>query len=404
MRTSQLTFILAILFCFHVNMPLRAGNSENFHPGYIIVGSDTTKGFIHISDHFTNAKQCTFKETPEGIERKYAPEDLIAYGVDGKSYFYAAVIPSESLSGNKVFLSCLIKSDISLYSYRNRFFVQSESGIKELKEVKSEVVRDGETFSENKALYKSVLQQQMNECATMYEKLKGAKLTENSLVSLFKDYATCAGHAATEFSSRTLQNRRIRFGFTVGLLAADLTFKSPSNSVYIFSGRASGDRSITFTPSVFVEFGVSRKFDVRTGISWYSTKHHFHAESTLANLTHDFYFKTSRIEVPVLLKYSLLSGPVKWSLIGGSALNGIIQYEDRLVISRTTSGYEVIEYNNDLEKNGLFLNWMGGVSTEFLLGSRSFIVEGYYNRSASITDSGTDIWLDGFKISMGMFL
>jgi hypothetical protein len=252
-------------------------------------------------------------------------------------------------------------------------------------------------------LYKSVLQQQLDECSTIHEKLGDTKLTQSSLVTLLKDYAVCTGQEATDFSAGYIQRRSVRYGFTVGLLAAELKFRSPANVRYFFGEHASGDRSFTFTPSFFVDLGISRKLNFSTGISWYSTKHHLSSVSASDNLTHDFHLEASRIEVPFLLKYSLSNGPVKWSLKGGCGLNALFKYEDRLVVSTTSSGYELSKYNNDLEKNDLFLNWMGGVSMECSLGNRPFLVEGYYSRSEA-TDSGTGARLEGFKVSIGIFL
>ncbi|MBA4053760.1 MAG: hypothetical protein C0490_03525, partial [Marivirga sp.] len=226
MNKLHLPFILTVLFITHFNPHLQAGNPERFQPGYVIVTGDTIKGFILlVRDHFLSTKQCVFKEKAEGVERTYSPDDLIAYGVDGENFFYAATIPNENSGTTKVFLSCLVRSDISLFFYRNRFFVNGENGIEELTEVKTEVVRNGRTFNEKRPLFKSVLQKQMNGCSTIHEKLIDTKLTENSLVSLFKDYATCVGRELTEFDSKNHETSRTRYGFTVGLLATDVILK-----------------------------------------------------------------------------------------------------------------------------------------------------------------------------------
>lgn len=143
MRTLPLPFSVTILFIIHLSEPLQAGNPESFQPGYIIVPGDPIRGFLLVSDPFLSAKQCVFKETPDGAERKYSPDDLIAYGVDGTSFFYAAAVQNENLGISKVFLACLVKTNVSLFFYRNRFFVKGENKIEELREATSEVIRNG---------------------------------------------------------------------------------------------------------------------------------------------------------------------------------------------------------------------------------------------------------------------
>lgn len=403
MRIFQLTLALTAIFFINPRAPLNARTPENFQPGYIIIADDTIKGFILIDDHSLNLKQCTFKETAEGQVRIYSPNDVTGYGVDDKSFYYAATLPDNS-NDTKVFLSCIVKNNVSLFSYRNRFFIKAENRIEELTEVKIQVTRNGKTFNEKRPLYKSVLQNRMNDCSTIHEKLANTTLTEYSLVNLFIDYATCTGNDAIVFDQANIKTNRSRYGFSAGLLAADLKLKAGANSRYSFGENASGDRSLTFTPSFFMEFDLSKKFALRTGINWYYTKNHLVAKSTATNLTNNFFLEISRIEVPLILSYSLSKGAVKWSLKGGIGLDGIIKYEDRLIVSTTTSGFVLSEYRNDLKKNSLLLNGMIGAGTEFLLGNRSFVVEGYYNRSGSLVQSAVHAHLEGFKFSVGMFL
>ncbi|HEX5170582.1 MAG TPA: outer membrane beta-barrel protein [Cyclobacteriaceae bacterium] len=375
---------------------------DNFHAGYIIIGGDTLNGFILFEDHFSNSKQCVFKESKGGLTKTYSPDDLIGYGVEGKYLFYAADIQNGQSNGPKVFLECIVKSNINLFFYRDRFFVKSENGLEELVEVKEVVKRDGKAFTVKRPLYKSVLQKQMNDCSFIHEKIAKTTLTKKGLLKLFNDYAACTGHEAIVFESGSEQTTKVRFGAGLGVLVADLNLKSDANYRYTFGDYGSGDPSVSFTPSFFVELGMSSRFDVCTGLNWYFTKNNFHAESPSANLVNDFSLEASRIEVPLLFKYALTKGNIKWSLKAGCGFNGVIKYDSRLIVS-TSSGYVLDEYNNDLKKNSFLVNGMGGVCAEFLLGNRSFSLEGDYSKSGSIVQSGTYAGFSGVKFSVGMF-
>lgn len=404
MRAIQLSFILTTLFNISLAVSSRAEKPENFRPGYIIIGGDTVKGFIKSGDHFLNISQCIFKETPTGSERIYTPDDLLGYGMEGKSFFYAAAIQIDPSTGHKVFLECIVKSNVSLFLYRDRFFIRVENALEELVEVKEEVRKNDKVFTVKRPFYKSVLQKHMEDCPTIHEKLISAQLTKKSLVGVFNEYASCAGHSVTVFEATNPEHNTVRYGFTVGLLAADLNLKTTDNYRYAFAEHASGSMSFTFTPSFFIEFSLSNKFALCTGINWYYTKNELNAKSSATNLTNNFFLEASRIEVPLLLKYSLSKGNVKWSLKAGCGFDGFIKYKNRLVVSTTGSGFVLDEYNNDLKKNDIVLNITGGVCAEFLMGSRSFLIESYYSKSGSFVKTATDANLEGFRISIGTFL
>lgn len=404
MSTIQLSFVLATFFTSSLAVSVRAEKLENFQPGYIIIGRDTVKGFIQVGDGSLNTNRCIFKETPAGPERTYSPDELRGYGVNAKSFFYSAGIGIDHSMEHKVFLECLVKSSVSLFFFRDRFFIDTENGLEELVEVTEEIRKDGKAFTVKRPYYKSVLQQDMEDCPTIHENLVDAHLTKKSLVALFKNYASCAGHRATVFESKDPENNGIRYGFTLGLLMADLKLKSADNVRYSFGEHASGSPSVTFTPSFFVEFRISNRFDLCTGLNLYYTKNELEARSSATNLSHNFLLEASRIEVPLLLKYSLSKNNVKWSLKAGCGFDGLIKYKNRLIVSTTSSGFVLDKYNNDLKKNGFLLNPMGGVCAEFSLGNRSLLVEGCYSKSGSLVQTGTEARLEGFKISIGMFL
>jgi hypothetical protein len=403
MRRIQLTVILIALLTVSAIASVNSEKTGNFQPGYIIAGGDTIKGFILMGDHISNIKQCTFKETSTGHERTYSPDDLEGYGVEGKSFFYVAAIQTEYSTSRKVFLECVVKSKVSFFLYRDRFFLKSGDGVEELVEVNEEIQKNGKSFTTTRPLYKSVLQKQMEDCSTIHENLVNTSLSEKSLAALFKNYASCIGHEAVAFDTRNSKTHKTRYGFTLGLLAADLNLKTESYPRYSFGETASGSASFSFTPSFFMELGISKKFDLCTGITWYYTKNELRSESAVTNLTHNFSLEVSRIEIPVLVKYTLSNGALKWSLKGGVGFDGVVKNDHSLIVSTTGSGYVLSEYTNDLKENGLVMNAMGGICTEFLIGNRSFLIEGFYNKSGSLVKTETHASLEGFKFSLGMF-
>lgn len=108
--------------------------------------------------------------------------------------------------------------------------------------------------------------------------------------------------------------------------------------------------------------------------------------------------------VPVRLGQSNMSLDVKWSLKAGDGLDGVVKYKNRLIVSTTSSGFVLNEYNNDLKLKSVLPNITGGICAEFSVRNRSFLVESYYSRSGSLANSNTHAHLEGFRFSVGMFL
>ncbi len=123
-------------------------------------------------------------------------------------------------------MECIVKSNVGLFFYRDRFFINGINGWEELSEVKEKIQKNGKTFTVNRPFYKSILQKQLSDCADIHEKLVDTQLTKKSLLALFVNYASCASHESTVFESTDSKNTTTRYGFTVGLLAANLDMKS----------------------------------------------------------------------------------------------------------------------------------------------------------------------------------
>ncbi|HEX6225150.1 MAG TPA: outer membrane beta-barrel protein [Chryseolinea sp.] len=395
--------ISLVAFCCLGTLSVNAQKKQNFLPGFIVLRGDTTRGFVQVEDHMVNIKECTFKETGTGTAKTYSPEELDAYGIQGRSFYHSAMIQTEYSTDRKVFLDCVVQGKASFFVYRDRFFIIDENGTKELIEVKDEVQKNGKSVIVKKPLYKSVLQQKMEACSTIHEKLVNTTLTQKSLLALFRDYASCTGDKAVVYDETKQKAIRTRYGFTAGVLVANLDLEAGSFSQYIFAQDASGEASVTFTPSFFMDFGISKQLDLNTGLTWYYTKNELHAESSETNLTHDFTLEASRIEVPLLLKWTFINGGVKCHVKGGAGLDLLTHYENKLTVSTTSTGFLLSEYTNDLEKSGFIVNGMGGVGVEFSLGNRAFLVEGTYSKSGSLVNSGTHARLDAFRFGFGMF-
>lgn len=345
-------------------------------------------GLVLVRGHVLNTRRCIFKESPKATERIYLPADLAAYGVENEKYFYAADISTGNTGHEMVFLECIVRGKASLFFYSSRYFIRMNGNLEELVQTKEEVKRDEKVYTIKHPIYKSVLQKEMGDCPKAIETIMTTDLTQKSLTRLFVSYQECVGNTATVYASSDPDGIGIRLGFSGGILSSDLVFKSNNQGRYIFADGGSLDQTVTFTPSLLVELTYPRltdKLHLRTGLTYYSTASEIHTKSSSTGLSNDFTLETSQIEIPILLKYTLAGRSLKLSVLGGAGVNNFLKWKNHLVVS-TQQGYILNEYDNDLDKKSMFLNFLGGLSLEFSKGGRSFLAEAFYGHTQSIFD------------------
>lgn len=402
MAMRKIYFIFYIFILLFVNDGF-CSETDNYLPGYIITDQGTSEGLILDEEQPISSTHCVFKLLPDSEAQVYLPGEVKGYGIHGKSFFHADYLPEAQSDGKKVFFECLVKSKVSLFVYRDRFFIiNAGDELQELIVEERTIQRNGTTYNVEKPLFKSTLQKSMEDCTTIHEKLRNVLLTRTSLVSLFDEYISCTGHPVEKFTRKN--GNKVRYGLSLGVLLADFNFKANGDFRYIFADGASFENSISFSPSFLIELplGNSDRFNISTGLNFYYTKNEFNRENSSAGLKHHFEVEAARIEVPLLVKYSLTHGNVKWSIKAGGGFNGLIKCNTRMVVS-SLSDLILSVYSNDIKQSGLLMNAIGGLSVEFLLGNHVLLMEGYYSKSESIFDSEAHGTFNAFKFSVGMF-
>lgn len=172
-----------------------AYSQNNYTAGFIInLHGDTLTGNIFIDKPINCGKYCTFIIKGDSQPITYKANEISEYRFLNGKYYLSKKVPVDSLK-EKVFLQCLIKGKLSIYTYLNEksrviYFVETQTN--ELLELKnSEVERvnkNGEIYIYRKQEYIGVLSSLMQN-SEMIPIINNSKLSDKSLIKVIKTYS-----------------------------------------------------------------------------------------------------------------------------------------------------------------------------------------------------------------------
>ena len=374
------------LICFFVLavQPAAFAQGDRFEAGYIItLTGDSLNGFILIQGKAGNSSSCGFKQSINSEVKTYSPYDLKAYGFGTERRYDSYGLSFDETTQN-FFIKCLIKGKVSLYYFRERYFIDFGGGIKELVSTTTNTTRDGKSYSQQMPMYKGVLQKAMNDCPSIHENLKETALTKKHLDELFEVYHKCIGHPATFYNYGP---GRIKVSIGIALTGQTTELEVQSDIVpvftYFFNTETMTDFSLapTFIAELYLSKSLGR-FRVRTGLSYYTGNYDQYHEVTIGTRYDcQLQIDMARIELPVMLKYYPLK-KVGFYVIAGLGFNATVKWQEKNTLIIPPSS--IFSEHNFLENKSFFTNTMGGIGFDFPLMRRRIFIEGIYGKSQSV--------------------
>ena len=383
-----------------------AQQHENFLKGYIITAkSDTVTGWVLFKDHFFNSKKCVFKPSIDGPSETYSSNQLIAYSIADKKYFYSTEIPNGDLtSREKVFLEYVIQGEVSLLFYQDRYFIKTNDGIQELTTVEKETNDGTKVYIKRQPLYKLTLRKEMTDCLTIDQYLVKTTFNLKSLSQLLVDYHKCTGRSFIKYGGDH-EKISILFSLAPGVQATNLKFQSEYSSEYLFADQYKTDWNLSFTASMWLEFYRKETFNrirFKSGLTFYTNKFRIYEENPGAGLNHQLDIESTRIEVPIILK-CYLSRNNTFYLQGGIGLNRNIKWKDHLIVIVPPS--YIYRESSDLKPNNLSVNILAGGGLDFSLGNRRFVTEISYGLNPLILQGKSNspsVSINSFALNVGV--
>lgn len=163
---------------------------NNWHSGYILKTEvDTIYGFIDLRDSRSNSSQCYFRKEKTEPVQIFKPDELLGYRYTGGKYFLSKNIKDHNLD-KTVFLEFLIEGKLNVYHYRDdsdRYFVEKDGELYELKNTEEKVEIDHVKYERDKKEYIGLLNHLMKE-ADIQSAIESSNLEAKSLIHIARVY------------------------------------------------------------------------------------------------------------------------------------------------------------------------------------------------------------------------
>lgn len=207
---------------------------SNWTPGYIVsTRGDTTSGLIDDQNWEYNPRQIRFKKKDSDAVVVYAPLDIAAFSVRYEHYFgHSTTVdksphrpgdlvlnPERFRLPDTVFLRGLVLGKTSLLFLKdehdkNHFFVQKDTLLHELLNLKYAIEENGILKTRHKPQYRGQLLYYFGDCPELDSKIKRLNYSSSDLSAIVAKYNTCRGTASVLTTSR-----RDRFKFEMLAIA-----------------------------------------------------------------------------------------------------------------------------------------------------------------------------------------
>ncbi|QCR21087.1 outer membrane beta-barrel protein [Pontibacter sp. SGAir0037] len=372
-----------------------AFSQKDFRKGYIIQGTDTIKGYVDYRGDKRNAQVTIFKPDLNGAEQRLTPTDIAGYGFEkeGKVYESKPIINNDRKEKESIFLNVLIKGKASIYYYRDadakdRYYVQKDTSIFELENLKYQVVNPGSEARYERAerRYLSTLSSLFSDCPSFSnQQLSNVRFNHSDLIKITNKYNRCINPASV---AKAFTNREDQVKITVGPV---LSF---SKSTLSFTGNSALGRA-EFQNDSHLGGGfsfnmllpsMSEKLSVQTELLYIPAK--FSSPSTRYDaFYYEFQFDLAYLKLPVQLRYTYPKGKVQPFVNGGLVLAYAIKDDNKQIVSHESRFREPTQSSAIAAPN--FNHFMNGITAGAGLmcqiNNKPLALEIRYDKTSDIT-------------------
>lgn len=228
-------FLVVIISLLLINIS-KCFCQNDWKPGYVITNkNDTVYGLIDNQGLRNNSINCCFRKDQNSNNQVFTPNDLFGYRIIDYKYFISKKI---KIDGNDkvVFLEFLIKGKLNVYHYKDlsdRYYVEKDSSIYELKNTSVPVKINGTDYMQEKNEYKGILSFLLSD-AKMSNDIQNVQLSSAPLISLAKKYNEIVSNSDNCIIYEKMKPPiKVKFGIHAGLYRNSITFNDELSSNYV---------------------------------------------------------------------------------------------------------------------------------------------------------------------------
>ncbi|TXE02524.1 hypothetical protein [Algoriphagus aquimarinus] len=298
LRTSKIQCLLGLLFLSFASIAQEGKVMDS----YVILNSGKeVKGHIEGKFDLETYTEIIFI-THSGEKSVYLPGEIQGFGLESGRFFKSETIP---LQDQAVFAQVLVSGMLELYKWDNKYFINREGTVIELKVNKSTRTENGKLVNVNSNQYVGVLTLAMNDkCGVgLKRRIETTRLTDRDLIALFSEYYTCNSQPFEIYASEVPYSK-LAFRLQGGLgLIGMMEYESTKKDVNYSLDKASAPY---FELGVrFSEFRNAPRLLVDLGLGYMSESNTLLLDASLVSfdLSGSEKYKSSSFLVPIHLSY-----------------------------------------------------------------------------------------------------
>ena len=312
---------------------------KNFREGYIVQGTDTTKGYLDYRGSNKSAQIATFKSNLTVEAKKYTPADITAYGFKEEDKIFESKlileVNDDSTKQQMRFLNVLAKGKVSIYYSRtdrvDHYYLQKDTLFVELENIKTQSIDSitGKSYQGYQKKYLGVLSYALLDCPTISNsQLENVWLDPSDLKKLARKYNQCIepNTATTAYNQRA--KSKVSVGLVLAYTQAQLQFMGQSTYHYSrFKSQSHIGGGVSLNIPLLL---LNEKLSVQTELLYIPAK--FTSPSSLLNSDYRFLFDLAYVKLPVQLRYTYPKGLVRPFINGGIMMGHIVKtnYDETL--------------------------------------------------------------------------
>ncbi|TVQ17299.1 MAG: hypothetical protein EA361_02815 [Bacteroidetes bacterium] len=441
-----------------------------FQPGYIItLENDTIHGLVEFGTSRNSHLRCRFMHSVDDEVQTFGPRELNGYGFGQKLVFNTKAIDlntflrhanfditqlqesdeiihllqhfdyvfSDPESGvepvlqtaegkpitlQPLFMEVIVQGEISLYAYSSLYFVQKDEGeLYLLRQIKSEVFRNGQTYIIITNEYLGVLNYLTRNCPQVNAGVMGTKFSLNAFRNLIVSYNQCTGNPFW-ISNEKIPKVKINPGISLITESSTLSFKTNPN-MKPASARIA-ETVTTVYPGLYFDImfpKTSNRINFALGAQLWDVEfndYSFVEQTTSIKKSNQASLRQSYLKIPLELHYKPFRSNLHPSLMAGVNLNYTLKDDHiyKITISDNISGEELsvssqtfhtrkafnpgLVFGADMRKSlGSQFYLVAGVRYE--LASSIFSIENYDQKSLILTGNSR---LQSFSIQLSLLM
>lgn len=331
---STLVFLASLLFSLE-------GHSQiDFRPGYIVaLNGDTVKGYVAYRNKKLDSRSAAFKRDARGPVMRYAPSEILGFGIYGTSAFHSVDLPPDAPDDGRAFAKVLSRGYYTLYRYRNLYLLDAHDSLITLPPTKNERVGgpDSKVVKRVKR-YVGILNYVLLDCQ---QNANDAQYADAALMAIIDRYNACK-------ENKPLPDRTYR-GLNVDFMAFGAY--SAALMTYDYLRRVSFEGN-SVVGGAGIELSYPRGFDrLRLSVEAVFIKKIFQGfyDHAYVNemVRQDIYANITSIRIPFGFRYNLKAPDATPYFRGGLSWEPRLSSSVRTVEERELSTGEVLTQEID---------------------------------------------------------